>query len=572
MKVVFFGNCQAGALRMLFSRYVQPHTGDEAAAITSYTNLSEADHANLASADVIAMQTQDFNAKAGPVELPAGVPVHRFPVVGASFLWPFSGRDRTGNVTDPNLPSGPYPAQLGDSYLNRLLRDGIDLAEAERHYIELDVAKVTDLDRLFNIALTKQRRMDESLGYDLATLISDHFRTERLFTTAYHPEARLMKHIASILFAAMGVPAAIIRRMQERQMDAMLPISECPIHPSVARHYGLRYIEDDTKYRFHGEGAYSFAEWVRRYLAGTWNPALADGIRRTLDRRPPAPTLALLEDALRASPGSAPGWTAVSVNLRRLGRLPEAVDAARKAADLDPVNPRIQANLGMTLLRANRVKDAADALLTSYRLDPAATGIHRQLIQTLQQSGDINRALAVALTEVEDPIEPPNGAQLAQLARLLETTGDRPEALRRAEQAVERSPGHPAARLTLADILTGLGRHAEALEHLRALLALRPNIAAAWFSLARATLANGNEQEALDAARKAVELDPGRWNHQAFLARAAELHGLLEEAEQAAAEAAKLRPEDKRLANHHARLLRSRARKVPNPSAVKPAA
>lgn len=567
MKIVFVGNCQAGALRALFYRYVQPHTGDESGLVASYEQLTDADRAEIETADRLVVQAQDFTAKAGDLDLPKGVPVHRFPVVSGAFLWPFGGRDRPGNKPEIGLPSGPYPIQLGNSYLNRLLRDGVDPAEAARRYIDLDFSTVTDLDRLYNIAITKQKRMDEAFGFDVATIIADHFRDEALFLTPYHPETRIIKHLAVTLFRDIGVPDVTIDRMVRLQNNSTLPPSESPIHPAIARHFGLSYIPDDKTYRFHNEGLFGFEEWVRRYLDGTWNRQLADGILRTHQHRPPGPVVQLLREALRLSPGSGPGWVALAQNLFRQGDRERAVAAARKGARVDPDNPRVLADLGTILLHTGDHRGAVQPFRRALEIDPTLRDVRRLMPQAMTHARQYPAALAMVRDQIDDPLEPPNSEQLSLLARLESRAGDATRALALAERAVEMQPDHPAALTTLAELLTRQGRHREAQFCLRQVLEHRPNNPGALYALARSCHATADFAAALDAIQKAIAIDAHQASYHALLSRILARQGRIEDAEQAGAAALALKPDDEALGRHLAALRDRMARKGVKPAA-----
>lgn len=65
-----------------------------------------------------------------------------------------------------------------------------------------------------------------------------------------------------------------------------------------------------------------------------------------------------LRDVTKAFPSDATAWYMLSVVERQAGNLPGAEDAARKAVDLDPRNPRSALALGSALQAQNRYDDA----------------------------------------------------------------------------------------------------------------------------------------------------------------------------------------------------------------------
>jgi hypothetical protein len=61
-------------------------------------------------------------------------------VVGAPFLWPFAG---SAHPESASRYGGydPFRPEMGDGYLNRLLKEGLAPQEAARRYIDADVSK-----------------------------------------------------------------------------------------------------------------------------------------------------------------------------------------------------------------------------------------------------------------------------------------------------------------------------------------------------------------------------------------------------------------------------------------------
>ena len=69
-----------------------------------------------------------------------------------------------------------------------------------------------------------------------------------------------------------------------------------PIHPSVARHFGLQWADAETRYRFHDEGYLTFAEFVQRYVQCRASTVVQEALVAAAQQRPDAGTL--LEAAL----------------------------------------------------------------------------------------------------------------------------------------------------------------------------------------------------------------------------------------------------------------------------------
>src|SRR4051794_21754398 len=118
-RIVFVGNCQVHMLSAVYHKFVTSYSGDQIRYIASYEELSEEDRKALTTADVLVQQVLDFEPKIDLTITKAGVPHHPLPFVPAAFLWPFATEAHNRNQSLPFLRDGPYPAQLGDAYLNR---------------------------------------------------------------------------------------------------------------------------------------------------------------------------------------------------------------------------------------------------------------------------------------------------------------------------------------------------------------------------------------------------------------------------------------------------------------------
>ncbi len=188
----------------------------------------------LREADVVVEQMFDSREQIRVSNVQQGAKWFRFPLVHGAFLWPYATQAHVRNESYPFLPGGPYPAELGDSYLNRLIGH-VPCEDAVARYMELDVAQHAHLDRLFEISLESQRGRDKISGMDFALLIEHNFRSVPLFTTRGHPTRLIFDRIASTLFRNMDISEDEIRLATGSYVRSMFPWDEVPVHPSKRR-------------------------------------------------------------------------------------------------------------------------------------------------------------------------------------------------------------------------------------------------------------------------------------------------------------------------------------------------
>jgi GNAT superfamily N-acetyltransferase len=343
LTTVFVGNCQVGALAALHKRIVSPIDGGETVYIANYESASPEQLRTIAEARTLVTQVLDFVPKIG--DLPTGGTVHLVPHITAAFLWPCTGQPHPHNQPHRfSDASGPYNAELGDSFLNRMVLDGIDADEAVRRFMDTDIAALRHVDRVMELMLEKQRSRDEACGFRFADFIEANFRSVPLFRSPNHPGVALTLIYVAEVFARLGVESRIIEEWKARPWEDIFPATETPIHPSIARHFGLAYATPETRYRYFYEGAFTCEEYAGRYMRYTWDPLVGEGIELTMTGAHDA-AIEVLRRAVVTSPRSATAHAILGDLLSVRGHLKEALSMARTAHELEPENAHFRQRL-----------------------------------------------------------------------------------------------------------------------------------------------------------------------------------------------------------------------------------
>jgi tetratricopeptide (TPR) repeat protein len=338
--LVFIGNCQTDTLSVLYRAVVSPLTGEQVSYLPSYVAADTAAAALVAGADVVVRQVLDFAPQTD--ELASQARSVLVPLISAPYLWPCSGRAHPRNAPAPYLdPSGPYDAELGDSFLDRMIAREVPAEAAAAEYLAVDIVALRHVDRMREISLDRQRAREEACGgYRLTEAIEARLPREKLFRTVNHPERPLTLLLAAQAFERIGVPAECLAAL-ESYPGPLFPATEAPIHPAVARHFGLSYADAGARYRFFDEGRFTFEDYARRYMTYEWNPDLPHGLHLAHSGFP-RQAIIMLRRALVASPGSATGHAVLGDLLAGQGELAEATACARRAAELEPDNAHFQ--------------------------------------------------------------------------------------------------------------------------------------------------------------------------------------------------------------------------------------
>ena len=175
-------------------------------------------------------------------------------------LWPFHVADTRQNASG-NTILFPY----GDSYIIGLLNQGVPHDEAISRYLELDVSTVTDLDRQLELSRSYQRRNERTSDIKIADFVYENFREQKLFDTINHASNLLVLYIVNKILGLIGceeLPDSVLRGMPPLLVGDGI---DMPIHPSISRHFGLKYADETTIYNYYGLSK-TFEEYLRAYV------------------------------------------------------------------------------------------------------------------------------------------------------------------------------------------------------------------------------------------------------------------------------------------------------------------
>ena len=340
-KVVFVGNCQIAAMWRIYVDYLPDELKSSACYVDSAQTATPESLEACAGADRLVVQMTEFAQRIGEIESDAMQ--YRVPLVLCRFLWPYSGVDHPRNVGRPFLPGGPYPSEFGDEFLNDHIAAGTDPRVAAHIYLESDVAAARRVDRLAKLNLEQQSRRDAACGdYQTVAIIDRLLSVEPLFRSRGHLKAPLVKHLAEVLFTSMNADADFLSYLAGLDFDRLSPLTEVPVHPSVARTFGMGFIDAQSRYLYLDEGRFTFFEWAERYMKCEWNEAFHEAVHLYWQGRVEE-SIALWEGCMENSLWSATGREMLAGVLVRAGRPLQAVRWMREAAAIEPGNARYAA-------------------------------------------------------------------------------------------------------------------------------------------------------------------------------------------------------------------------------------
>lgn len=201
--------------------------------------------------------------------------------------------------------------------------------------------------------------------------------------------------------------------------------------------------------------------------------------------------LAHYQSVIQKAPNVGPAWSSIGAILAQGGERDKAVDAFKKALELNGNDPVALDGLVRFRELVRLMRQQEDG-----KPNPEAVGYV-----------DLATFKQMLSSQMEEFASEPD--QLLALAEQLMRDGLAPDfALTALQRAQKERPEHPKTVFLLASTLRALGEHAAALEHFKRLAELEPKEPAAFMHLAQASNAVGDTAAENAALQKTLELDP----------------------------------------------------------------
>ncbi len=194
----------------------------------------------------------------------------------------------------------------------------------------------------------------------------------------------------------------------------------------------------------------------------------------------------------------------LGVVLVKSKRWDEALGALLRALELDPTSPKVHFNLGLVHNSRDDTEAAIDAFQTAIRYQPEYPEALYNLgvLELRREPKNALRALRSALAAKPGAVE-----TLVQLGFAHRHLNELPQARASFERALELDPNNSGARAGLGGTLARQGALAAAEEMLREAIAQDPEQVEAHYDLGLLLARTNRGSEALDQYRRAIEHD-----------------------------------------------------------------
>ena len=248
------------------------------------THLALADSAHsrpgntLASAEICWLQTgAGIRATVQALQdaLPSTCTVRRFAIPEMHAFWPFLSADARA-MREP------------DRYITARYRFGDRIAAALTHYAMADdmlhviydgtiEKEMPNLDALLAVDVMNWKRLDSRADVKLAAYLQAAVRHERVFNAPTIPGPALLRALAERLLDCPSMQAFATHDALATDLEAVTQgfagrREELPIHPRIAKHFGLGWWKPGHKYRWHANSV-TFEEYIAHYIRwAAWRP------------------------------------------------------------------------------------------------------------------------------------------------------------------------------------------------------------------------------------------------------------------------------------------------------------
>lgn len=272
--LLVYGNCQAEAIASMIRSARLP--GLTVLYLRSFTEpgteQSVLDPRDVMRSNVLWEQHDEINPFPYAKWLPPRAIRMRFPAADFNALWPLTCVNPYSLPQPPRYPFGQF--SYGDRALIELVDAEMPAEEIYKIYLSSSIQRLPNLDRMLAIEEARLRARDAKCDIAITDTILSRFRQERLFWTVNHPASALLGTLAEQLIDASRAELPILGNIDPQQVlrerfaeAGPLGVSSIPIHPEVARVYGLSWYDASRELFANWGDAYTYEGYFRAMIA-----------------------------------------------------------------------------------------------------------------------------------------------------------------------------------------------------------------------------------------------------------------------------------------------------------------
>jgi len=195
----------------------------------------------------------------------------RFPRLAFNLLWPFNCINPFNKPEPPLYPFGRFP--YGDSFIVSCINRGVSADTILQYYSAAGWPPTwPNLDKSFQIESARLSAQDGRSEVKIGSFVLKYFRKKRLFWAANSPANKLLAELVyRLLHAMLGAEQSTQRAEIEDVLfhfgpRDLLGSMSVPIHPLVARHFGLDWYAADALYAYFGERELTYEQYYSEMI------------------------------------------------------------------------------------------------------------------------------------------------------------------------------------------------------------------------------------------------------------------------------------------------------------------
>lgn len=421
----FIGTCQAMALCSIYNNYIRSDEEPLAYYISSNEIISKDQNSLLSKVDYIINQVFSSEQDGVIDQNLHKSKIINFPYVSGLFLWPFATEAHINREYIKSVDFSPYDEEMGDAFLNRLIKNGSNEDECLRHYLELDIVKIGKVIRRSELIFDQQYKRDKITGINAGDFIQNNLSENELFLTRGHLAKPTLLFLAKNVFSHIGIDDKEMERIERQMFRIPDHRNYAAIHPKIGEVFNLKYTKTDRLYeQFYG--FYSFDECVKRYVRYDWNQTSVEGLRYENNKQFDN-AIHSFSSAIKNGNASAYILHSLGKSLDALGKHSEATPILESALEKTPYDPLLIISLGENYRRVNRLPEAQVLLYEKSIVIPGIPSILEAYSHLLSESGDIIGAYNIIKIAVSESSL--NSRYLRHLGSLCVTLGKNDEAV-----------------------------------------------------------------------------------------------------------------------------------------------
>ena len=154
------------------------------------------------------------------------------------------------------------PSEFGDFFLDKLIAMGLNKSEIMHIYLHGNLERKYDLQGIFEESVAIERKKEVACLVQTVDLVLEKFKHEQVFYTINHPSPWLLALVGEAIFKELGLPLCA---NFYAQFPDPYPELQVPVHPQLAKIYGLKFAGQETRYNVYGKMK-TFAEYTSNYI------------------------------------------------------------------------------------------------------------------------------------------------------------------------------------------------------------------------------------------------------------------------------------------------------------------